>query len=390
MARGNLPVPIRRVLRDPADERTLQRMWTQIEVRRTERRRRIPAWSLGIAVAAATAVTLMVVIDELPWQASQPLQLSNGHEPGILETKGPRRAHWQFSDGSKLVVAPHTRLRVVRNTPTAMVMALEQGRARYVVEKRTERTWQVDCGLAIVEVTGTKFWAERLEHEVKVAVQEGSVLVRSPYLARGAQTLRASEQVTINKPLPPVPKQSVSSPVSLPTPTARTHPVAPEPVPTEPKLTWQQAAAQGDFAQVATIVDAQGLERTLEAIVDPETLIQLSDSLRIAGRYRQAVQALRYFNQRFSQDPRASQVAFSLGKLYLEQLRDPRQAAQVFEDLVEHGAPAGLIDDVYLRWIEALVKSGQKSKAKLVADDYIQKYPSGHRIQDIKQWLEAE
>lgn len=394
MSNGRLPVPVRRVLADPVDDQALDRVWRRIADQRARRNARLRDWMVVVVPTLAAAMALLIYINPLQWGQPQGLSLENGTEPGVLRSTQAARRYWRFSDGSIVVAARNTRMQVTQNTSHVLAIRLETGRAHYSVQKKAQHRWTVDCGLALIEVIGTKFWAERDAHTVSVGVTEGTVEIKSALLEKGARTLAAGERLRISEsPQTRTPTTTLSttpSPAEPQTnePARSTTPAVsePEPVP----LTWQQAAAQGDFALAATRIEAQGLRQLQAQITDADTLLQLSDVLRGAGRTAEAAQVLEDFQRRFSQDARASQMAFSLGRLYLEQLSHPARAAKIFEQLVANNPPAGLLDDTYLRWIESLVKAGDAEKAKRVAQEYMQKYPRGHRVQDIKQWVDPQ
>jgi transmembrane sensor len=82
---------------------------------------------------------------------------------------------------------------------------------------------------------------------------------------------------------------------------------------------------------------------------------------------------------RFPDDPHAPVAAFTIGRLLLESLGQPRQAAASFERarVLANGAP--LAEDALAREVEAWASAGEPALAHRRAELYRQLYPNGAR-----------
>jgi transmembrane sensor len=87
------------------------------------------------------------------------------------------------------------------------------------------------------------------------------------------------------------------------------------------------------------------------------------------------------------QDSVAPLAAFTLGRIYLSQLGQPANAVEAFA-LSRKLAPAGsLAEDALAREAEAAERSGQVARARGLAEEYGRRYPSGHRLDGVRQAL---
>src|SRR5262249_55365294 len=102
-----------------------------------------------------------------------------------------------LSDGSRLALAPHTALLTLANGATEVALRFEGGQASFAVKPHGPRRWSIDCGLAEVEVVGTRFTIDRSPTRVRVEVEEGvvRVLERS---SKHVQNLVRGESIEIS------------------------------------------------------------------------------------------------------------------------------------------------------------------------------------------------
>jgi transmembrane sensor len=104
-----------------------------------------------------------------------------------------------------------------------------------------------------------------------------------------------------------------------------------------------------------------------------------ADRARKSGKPEVAVAQLRTLIDRFPGDPHAPVAAFTIGRLLLESLGQPRQAAASFEQarVLANGAPVA--EDALAREVEAWVSAGERALAHRRAELYLQLYPNGSR-----------
>jgi transmembrane sensor len=82
--------------------------------------------------------------------------------------------------------------------------------------------------------------------------------------------------------------------------------------------------------------------------------------------------------------PVAPLAAFTLGRVLLERMGQPSEAADSFA-LARTLAPYGsLAQDALAREVEALSKAGSAQQAYQRARQYVQSYPQGQRLRAVK------
>ena len=98
----------------------------------------------------------------------------------------------------------------------------------------------------------------------------------------------------------------------------------------------------------------------------------------------EATRALRQLTQRFPRDARAPLAAFTLGRLLLENLRQPADAARAFE-LARSlaGGSGALAEDALAREVEAWRAAGDANKATARAQRYQALYPNGTHTKQV-------
>jgi tetratricopeptide (TPR) repeat protein len=157
-----------------------------------------------------------------------------------------------------------------------------------------------------------------------------------------------------------------------------------------PRATAEEEPAP---APVSSIAPAVAVRRALSAAPardaaapTPEALFALADRARASGRPQAAVARLREIVDRFPRDPHAPMAAFTEGRLCLESLGRPRQAAAAFERAraLANGGP--LAEDALARQVEALHAAGDAAAAHEQALRYRELYPHGHRLSTVTRF----
>src|SRR5262249_9513780 len=113
-----------------------------------------------------------------------------GHEPVAVE----------LSDGSKLDLAAESELVTLENRAHDVVLLFERGRASFSVNPQGHRRWSIECGLATVEVVGTRFTIDRSPSRLFVGVAEGVVLVRGEAVPERVRRLTRGETLEVSSP----------------------------------------------------------------------------------------------------------------------------------------------------------------------------------------------
>ncbi len=118
---------------------------------------------------------------------------------GVIDaagTEGGPPTSVRFSEGTEVSLAPGARLRVVGKTARGAALALDRGRARFAVTRRSGASWSVASGPFTVDVIGTRFsldWSPRDERLV-VDLTAGSVQVRGASVG-GPVAMHAGERL---------------------------------------------------------------------------------------------------------------------------------------------------------------------------------------------------
>ena len=244
-----------------------------------------------------------------------------------------------LADGSRVVPdGPTTVLDKAIESDADILFELEAGGAHFEVARRPSRTFRVHAGPVTVQVIGTRFQVRRQDDHSTVSVTEGRVLVS---WWGGSRELGAGEAGTF--PPQPAGAPAAADAPAAPAPTTRRR--APDP--------------------------------------RPDVLFAHADRARKAGKPDVAVAHLRTLIDRFPADPHAPVAAFTIGRLLLESLGQPRQAAASFERarVLANGAPVA--EDALAREVEAWASAGERALAHRRAELYRQLYPNGSRLDAV-------
>ncbi|WP_394825200.1 FecR domain-containing protein [Pendulispora albinea] len=195
---ADLKTPLREHLEDGFDEADLHRTWRGVQrqlARREVGANRHALWAIAFgSVMAALAFVLWLAHG--PWFSAGPLRLARGPLPSELGGPGAA-APMEFSDGSRVTLAPNSHLEVLQNSGDAFVTALRRGRSNFEVHPGGPRRWVIECGLATVEVVGTAFSIQRDAGRVGVSVERGVVVVRGEQVPGHEKRLVAGDQLEI-------------------------------------------------------------------------------------------------------------------------------------------------------------------------------------------------
>ncbi len=345
----------------------------------------------------------------------------------------------------------HSQVRVREDGPGRTVLAL-QGTAQFDVVHDPMRLFRVETRGLAVEVLGTRFIVEEQGAQVRIAVQQGRVRVlwASHYdeLGAGHSAVFLPEPMSAANlagsggvdaaPAPPSaavpplmePGPGSANPTALPvagpvTPaslhvgtgnrrsvaraprpavsTAASEPQPPSlppaaPAPREPE-SWQALAHEGQFEQAYRLAygppaEAAGTRRPAEPPllrereVVPSELLLLADVARLSHHPAEAVAPLSRLLREHAADPRAPLAAFTLGRVLLDELGRPREAAQSFLRVQELDPSGPLSQDALAREVEAWSRAGEGSSARARALQYVQKYPTGRRLRSVRHFGE--
>lgn len=304
----------------------------------SQRKRRI--WS-GSLLAAVVVIGLGVA-------GARSLAGGGTDAPRAAATRRDDTEHWSLRDGSRIVIeTASTVIKKRYESSTALEFELERGAAKFEVTPRPERAFKVHGGDVTVTVTGTRFRVERSDARVTVAVTEGSVLVSWP---GGAQTLRRGASGVF----PPESARVVVAPA-------------------------------GERPAIAANATSKAPSAEAERAPTSEELFAEADAARASGRHADALAKLEALTQRYPRDPRVPLAAFTRGRLLLENLRRPAQAAVAFAQARSMTGPkTALAEDALAREVEAHRAAGTSALARERAELYTRLYPAGLRLRQVR------
>jgi len=364
--------PLKDVLADPTTEEALARVWRGIDGRAPRGRVRARVWAMASVVTAA-AIAIAFATFERRDRGS--LRLADGRPLGVVEAL-PVGAVLAMSDGSRVELAAGARFTPLESTGTSFVAVLERGSAHFEVRPGGPRRWQIECGLATVEVVGTGFDCARAPGKLRVSVEHGAVLVRGERVPDRARRLAAGETLEVlDAPAPAKPSQPLVVAPGAPAATA----VAEAPRRTlvaEDAGVWRELARGGHHREAFAALGPQGLLRETKrrGVTD---LLVLADVARLSGHATEAVVPLERILRDFPGDPQASLAALALGRLELDTLDRPAKAATALNRALSLGVPHSLREDVRTRLVEAYARAGNRPAARAAAAAYLREYPDG-------------
>jgi len=322
-----------------------------------------------------------------------PLRFSDGR--ALFAVDAPEAgARLALSDGSAIELGGGARFEPLESSGTTFLGVLQRGFASFDVRPGGPRRWQVECGLATVEVVGTRFSCERAPGRLRVAVQRGAVVVRGERVADRARRLVAGEALEVVEAPAPVaadalavvPVEPAEAPALAEAPEATAEGRGPAPSPST--STWRELARRGRPAEAFAALGPQGVRREARRLGVAD-LLALADVARLSGHPAEAVAPLERILGDFAHDPQAPLAAFALGRLELDPLDRPRAAASALERALELGIPRSLREDVEARLFEARRRAGERAAARAAAEAYLRDFPMGRHRAEMETAAQA-
>jgi len=287
----------------------------------------------------------------------------------VTERQAVASAVLSLGDGSVVTpLASGSRLLAQQVSATEVVVALAGGGARFDVPDRKARRFRAELGALALETRGAAFRVGITQREVEIVAERGEVSAR---WGRERRVVTAGETRRF--------------PIAMRDGAVRddvVHPAADEPVAVpEPASSWRDDAARGDYATAwAALAQVSGpLDRM-------DDLLLAGDVARLSGHVDAAVAQLTRAVAMHPEDPRASLAAFTLGRVHLENLGAPRDAAQAFARARELGPQGPLAEDALAREVEAWSRAGETETARAQALVYTRRYPQGHRVHAVRRF----
>jgi transmembrane sensor len=238
---------------------------------------------------------------------------------------------------------------------------LRSGGARFTAPHDSEHLFIVVAGDVVIEDLGTIFTVRYVGGDrLDVAVEQGRVKVR----ARGEDTeLTGGQRLEL----------AVMSPPSVGESSGRS--------PAGPATSWRPLAERGRYDEAHSALKKAGPNAVRDETAD---LLLAADAARLSGHPGEAVPYLERVVRAHSGDPRSSLASFTLGRVLLDELGRPREAADAFAQVRAAGGP--LAEDALAREVEAAFRAGDTTRSRELAHEYNRFYPQGRRAKAVSRF----
>ena len=257
------------------------------------------------------------------------------------------------------------------------------------------------AGSVEVAVLGTVFDVERGEGRVRVAVSRGKVRVRTGVTANGSiatAIVKAGESLWFDDVAPKEPVIANADRGSQPTAAATSPLTAAKQTSGRsrhsaqlrnredradhdetPRVAWRSLSQSGDYDGAYRLLQQSTVEDD-----DSGALLDAADAARLSGHPQAAVTYLRKVLDQHRESPVAPLAAFTLGRVLLERLGQPSEAADAFATARQLAPSGSLAQDALAREVEAWSKAGRPDDAYRRAQEYVETYPKGRRLRAVQ------
>ena len=326
-------------------------------IERRQRRRIRRTLMAGLVIGAAS--TILVVLS-LQWAVRGELAApratvasSPPSSPTLLESARPPQVISLNDESRVTALVRETQVVVDEDTPERIRLRLDRGRARFQVTRLPQRSFSVRAGSVTVGVVGTTFSVEVVADRVGVSVEHGEVEVD---WTLGRKRLLAGE----NGWFPPLVLEEQSQ--------------APEPGRREQQRDTPASADSSARSAGSSNAVASSAQQLLAEV----------DAARSRGQAERAVELLQQILREHPDDPRATLAAFTLGRMLLNELGRPREAAAAFHRVRQKAAAGQFAEDALAREVEAWTRASEPERARQLALLYLEHYPAGRHARRIK------
>ena len=337
------------------------------------RRRRQWVSLVAASALAAGAAAVWILTRPVMFQIGETRQ---GQLGSVIEATDGRAVPVSFSEGSKLLLHPGGRIRVLSLKRDDARVLVEDGVVDATIAHRGGATtrWDFEVGSYHVTVTGTRFqMAFRAQDRVlRVSTEEGSVAVAGGCL-EAAKTVSAGESIEAS-----CPAREAPAPDEMPAteaPRAPAQDLAPTVKATRTER-WRELLAAGRLLEGLRAAERADFDQVCRTATAKE-LLALADAGRFFGPSQRAVTALVAMRARFPRSMAAGTAAFTLGRIVFEKQQDYDRAASWFETYLREQPSGPLMGDAFGRLMEARLRAGDATRARGTAEQYLRRFPGG-------------
>jgi len=371
---------------EQVDRTTEARTRRQLLARVAGKNRREPRifYVVGGGLAAAAALTLAMWLR--PAAEQEPLRFWVEERVGKVDdwvTARDAEQSLRFSDGSSVIVSPHTTARVMQVSAEGAQLTLERGHIDAHVVHREASRWQVAAGPFVVHVTGTRFrvnWDPQTE-TLAVKVTEGRVEVtgggQPQHELTAGSVLELSASVDVKSAIAPAttPSDSAAPDSSALTLTREDEELHTRRVVAEHRPDFRELSTAGRYKEALAAVEQLGFASQCNSL-SARDLLLVASTARLAGRSDRARDAYLAARRRFPGSSEAGISAFSLGRLASDS-GHATDAIGWFKRYLSEEPSGPLAREAAGRLIELYRQNGGRAQARTAADSYLEKYPTG-------------
>ncbi|AKV03806.1 Iron siderophore sensor protein [Labilithrix luteola] len=312
------------------------------------------ASATALLTAAAAAVVFFFVahrprVDDARTVASASASAS---------ASGSAESKMALADGSEAVLHPDAAIVVEEQEPRRVRIAQQRGRVRYSVKPNPAREFSVKAGDATVRVRGTIFTVVLSDDALEVSVERGRIEVERDGARRDVS---AGESVRLSSPRTP---DAPANADGAHTPGGHDAPTSSAAPPAEPQARPRQASV----------------------LLGAADLLAQADTARAAQKPAEAASALEAFVTAYPHDTRVPSALFSLGRVERSRGREA-QAARAFERCLQAAPRGPLAEDALAEAATSYATAGMTERATTQARAYLDRYPTGSRIAQMKAIL---
>jgi transmembrane sensor len=116
-------------------------------------------------------------------------------------------------------------------------------------------------------------------------------------------------------------------------------------------------------------------------------MMELADVARLSGHPDEAVRVLAKIPGRFPDNRSAGIASFTRGRIEIDQLKHPIEAAAAFDEAIRLGLPSALFEDACVRLVESRHSAGDAKGAAAALDQYVAHFPQGKERDRLQQLL---
>jgi len=284
-----------------------------------------------------------------------------------------RRTAPLYADGSTArPLGADSALTVDEQTASRVRTTVLRGAYRFDVTHDERRVFSVYANGVRVDVLGTHFSVTRLDAvHARVDVANGRVRVTA---ADERTELTDGQSGVFPHDAPAARSAPVVPSPELPVRVEPAHARAPR-----PDRAWVRLAEAGDYDGAYAALDRGHVD-------GPADLMLAADAARLSHHAAAACEPLRRLLAEYPRDPRAPLAGFTLGRILLEDLGQPRDAATAFADVTRRYPKSTLAEDALAREVEARARAGSRGEARALAERYVSQYPAGVHVRSVRRF----